>query len=314
MLAYYELNHFMKESYKNQQKIKIEEILASFESFESKYKREQVEAALEQKQEITPYLIAILEQVRDNPHQYIENEDYFAHFYAVMLLAHFQAHEAHQVIIDLFSLPEPIPENLFGDLVAEDLSVILLRTCNGSLDGIKSLILEKNAYQFCRGSALKAITYAVVEELITREEALSFFGSLLTGDEAEPDSIFYGELACCINDLYPEELMDQVREAYENELIPSFYIGWNSFHVALKKGKEKCLAQLREEYARKALDDIHESMSWWACFQPENSNLFSSSSTLENTSVPLTPKSLQKDIAKKSRKNKKKKKRGFGKT
>jgi hypothetical protein len=305
----------MKESQKDQQKIKIEEILASFELFDSKYKREQVEAALEQKQEITPYLITILEQVRDNPQKYVENEDYFAHVYALMLLAHFQEHQAHQVIIDLFSLPEPIPESLFGDTITEDLPVILLRTCNGSLEGIKSLIFQKNADQFCRGSALKAITYAVIEELISREEALSFLGSLLTGDEAEPDSVFYGELACCIYDLYPKDLMDKVREAYKNKLIPSFYIDWNSFHVALRKGQEKCLAQLREKVARRAFDDIHESMSWWACFHPENSGLFSSSQTVDNISLPLTPKSLQQEMAQKShRKKAKKKKRGFGKT
>ena len=305
----------MKESQKDQQKIKIEEILASFELFDSKYKREQVEAALEQKQEITPHLITILEQVRDNPQKYVENEDYFAHVYALMLLAHFRAHEAHQVIIDLFSLPEPIPESLYGDTVTEDLPVILLRTCNGSLEGIKSLIFQKNAYQYCRGSAIKAITYAVMEELISREEALSFLGSLLTSDEAEPDSVFYGEVACCICDLYPEELMDQVREAYKNKLIPSFYIDLDSFHVALRKGKEKCLARLREKVTIRSLDDIHESMAWWACFHPEKSRLFSPSEIVENISLPLTPKSLQKEIAKKSKQKKaKKKKRGFGKT
>jgi hypothetical protein len=305
----------MKESQKDQHKIKIEEILASFELFDSKYQREQVEAALEQKQEITPHLITILEQVRDNPQKYVENEDYFAHLYALMLLAHFRAHEAHQVIIDLFSLPDPIPESLFGETVTEDLPVILLRTCNGSLEEIKSLIFQKNAYQFCRGSAIRAITYAVVEGLISREEALSFLGSLLTGDEAEPDSVFYGEVACCMCDLYPEELMDKVREAYKSKLIPSFYIDLNSFHVALRQGKEKCLARLREEVARRTLDDIHESMSWWACFHPEKSGLFSPSEIAENISLPLTPKSLQKEIAKKSKQKKaKKKKRGFGKT
>ena len=301
----------MKKSQHNQDKMPIEEILSSFEIFDYQYKREQVDAALEQKEEIIPYLINILEQVRENPQKYVENEDYYAHMYAVMLLAHFQEHQAHQVIIDIFSLPEPIPETLFGDTITEDLPIILLRTCNGSLEGIKSLIYNKNADQYCRSSALQAISYAVLEGFITREEALSFFGNLLTGDEAEPDSVFYGEVGCCIYDLYPEELMDKVEQAYQNELIPSSFIDWNSFHVALKRGKEKCLDRLREKLARRNLDNIHDSMSWWACFHPQTSNLFSPSNS--NISLPLTPKSLQQEIAQKSRRKKKNKKKGFGK-
>jgi len=47
-----------------------------------------------------------------------------------MLLGHFQAAEAHPAILNVFGLPEPYPEDLFGDLVTEQLPILLTRTCN----------------------------------------------------------------------------------------------------------------------------------------------------------------------------------------
>ncbi|MCL1490523.1 MAG: DUF1186 family protein [Pseudanabaena sp. Salubria-1] len=248
----------------------INEILAGFEIYDGEYKREHIEAALSHKEEITPHLIAILEKVREDPQKYAEDVDYFAYTYALMLLGHFQEPKAHQVIVDLFSLPDPLPDDLFGDTTTEDLPVILLRTCGGSLEGIKSLIQNKNAYEFSRGSALTAMVYAVVEGLITREEAFSFFGGLLTGDEAPEDSCFHSQLVCDICDLYPEELMDKIKEAFDKGLIEEMWTDLETIQKILEEDNvEKCLTRLRENLSRKSLDNIHESMSWWACFNPE---------------------------------------------
>lgn len=57
----------------------ITEILEAFKIFEGKYKREQVDAAIELKEEITPFLIEILEKVLADPDSYIENDDLYDH-------------------------------------------------------------------------------------------------------------------------------------------------------------------------------------------------------------------------------------------
>ena len=57
----------------------ITEILDAFRIFDGIYKREQVDAAVELKEEITPFLIEILDNVLANPDTYIENEDLYNH-------------------------------------------------------------------------------------------------------------------------------------------------------------------------------------------------------------------------------------------
>ncbi len=247
----------------------INEILEAFRVFDGKYKREQVDAAIELKDEITPHLIKILENALADPNPYIQNENLYDHIYAWMLLGHFRESAAHRLIIDLFSLPDGIPHDLFGDLATSELPIILLRTCGGSIQQIKSMASNKDVDDYCRISALNAMAYAVVEGIASRDEVISFYGTLFTGDETEEDSDFWGLLANFVCDLYPDELMGTIKKAYDNGLIYSGIIGYQDFKRALVDGKEKCLERLKIDLERQSLDDIHDSMSWWACFNEE---------------------------------------------
>jgi hypothetical protein len=249
---------------------KIREILVALEFNEGVYPREAVEAAIAHKEEITPYLIDILESVLADPAKYLDEPRYFAHIYAVMLLAHFKKQQVHQLIVDVYSLPEEFVSPLFEDTITEDLPMLLYRTCGGSAEQIKGLVLNKEAYDFCRSSALRALNFAVIGGIVSREKMLNFYGSLFTGAEAEPGSDFWSFVASAVYELYPEELMDVIKQAYQNDLIWSGYIGLDTFEQALKQGKQQTLAEIRADMERSLLEDVHEHMSWWACFdQPQ---------------------------------------------
>jgi hypothetical protein len=49
-------------------------------------------------------------------------------------------------------------------------------------------------------------------------------------------------------------------------LIFSGIIGYEDFKKALADGKETCLERLKSDLERQSLDDLHDHMSWWACF------------------------------------------------
>jgi len=53
----------------------ITEILEAFKNFDGTYKKEQIDDAIELKEEITPYLVEILENVVADPDPYIQNEN-----------------------------------------------------------------------------------------------------------------------------------------------------------------------------------------------------------------------------------------------
>jgi len=280
---------------------KITEILEGFKHFKGVYEQDLVDAAIELRDEIIPHLIAVLENLLSNPNDHIENPDLFDHTYAVMLLGHFGEARAHKTLVDVFSLPGRISNDLFGDIVTEDLPMILLRTCNGSLEHIKALALNKNADDYCRVSALHAMAYATVANIATREEVMAFYGSLFSGQEAGEDSDLWSLLACHVYELYPEELMDTISRAYEDGLINPGIIDYQSFERALRYGKNKQLENLRKDFERKSLDNIHAGMSWWACFDPEPEDAISMDYHPENPTGMRSNKSQKQKSAKKKK-------------
>lgn len=263
----------------------IQEIIEALEVFDGKYKREEIDATLKLKDEITPHLIAILKKVLDDPLSYIEaDSDYDGHTYAVMLLSHFKETKAHNLIIELFSLPGEVPYELFGDITTEDLPALLYSTCGGSLEGIKTMVLNKGIDEFCRSSALTAMVYAGVGGMVPREEVVEFFGSLFPGENEEKDDYeLYSSLAYAVCKIYPEELMDKIVIAYKEELIDTSRIDLDSFYDTLAEGKEKTLNWVRKDMERRLSADIHARMSWWACFKESNSRPLAHPSGLKLT-------------------------------
>jgi hypothetical protein len=251
----------------------IQTILATFERFDGTYQREAVEAAIAQREAIIPELITILETIAAEPDRFVDDEDYYAHIYAVMLLGHFQVTTAHPVILEVFSLPDPAPDKLFGDIITGQLPRILTNTCDGALEGIQALAKNPKAYLFCRSAALQAVSYSVLEGWISREAALHWFESFLkSADPAtvtEDDIEFYISVGYVLCDLCPAEVMDTVHWAFEQEvLIDDFMLAKEDFEDALARGPDGCLAELKTSYERSSLADLHQVMAGWACFQP----------------------------------------------
>lgn len=249
----------------------ISEILEVFRRFDGIYQREAVDAAIARKEEITPYLMTILENVLADPKQYADDQDLQDHIYAVMLLGHFREQRAHRLIIDTFSLPDDLTHDLFGDISTENLPMLLINTCGGFLEDIKSMVLNKSADDYCRVSAAQALAYAVVKGYADRKEVVAFFGTLFAGNEAGEDSDFWGLLAATILDLYPAEIIGVLQKGYEDGLIFPGIIDYESFEEALEMGEARCLERLRIDYEyNNSLDDLHKAMSWWACFHHDD--------------------------------------------
>ena len=225
-----------------------------------------IDEAIELQEEITPHLIAIVQETAANPRKYLLNNS-MSHIYAVMLLAYFRESKAHQATVELFSLPKHFISPLFEDLIMEDLASILVQTCGGSVEQIKQLILNKQAYEYCRSATVTALTYAVLEGYETRENAIQFLSSLFTGTEDNnPDSSFWAMIVDDMVNLYSEEAMPVIEKAFADDLIDEFFINLDFVHELMAKGKEELFQKLREEKERRSIDDIHASMAWWAMF------------------------------------------------
>ena len=75
-----------------------------------------------------------------------------------------------------------------------------------------------------------------------------------------------GGLVSASTDLYPEELMPDIRRAFAADLVEETYIDLPWVERVLATGKNECLARMRSSPRYRLLSDAIDAMQWWACF------------------------------------------------
>jgi len=229
--------------------------------------RKALRAAIDRREEITPALIDILEKACLNP-EMLEDERYMAHIYAMFLLAQFRESRAYGPICSFFSLPGDISMDSTGDVVTEDLDRILASVCNGDLTLIKRLIENPEINGWVRGAAVGSLVILCFAGLLPRDEVISYYGFLFRGGLERNYSQAWNSLASCAAELHPAEIAEEIRLAYQDELIHPGYIEPEYFDRILQRQREDVLRESASRVGGLIGDTIQE-MEWWACFKSE---------------------------------------------
>jgi hypothetical protein len=245
------------------------EILHQFERFNGRFARAAVEAAVAHREEITPELLRILEGTVDRAAQLDAEGDYMAHLYAMFLLAQFREARAYSLVVRFSLLPGDLLYSLCGDFITEDLGRVLASVCGSELAGIQSLIENEATDEWVRGAALSSLVTLVAAGQKSRDEIVSYFAGLFRGKLLRKWSHVWDSLVSYSSDLYPEELLDDIKQAYEEGLVDPGYIGFDGVKRDLAAGKDRIFARLADNPHRRLVEDTVAEMGWWACFRQD---------------------------------------------
>jgi hypothetical protein len=248
------------------------EILHQFERASEKFAQAAVEAAVARQEEITPELLRILEGTVDRAVQLDAEGDYMAHLYAMFLLAQFRETRAYPLVVRFASLPGDLLDSLCGDFITDDLGQILASVCGGELAGIQSLIENETIDEWVRGAALSSLVTLVAAGQKSRDEIVSYFAGLFRGKLVRKWSHVWDALVSYGSDLYPEELLEDIKQAYEDGLVDPGFIGFDDVKRDMAMGKDRILARLADNPHRRLVDDTVAEMGWWACFREGSRN------------------------------------------
>ena len=111
--------------------------------------------------------------------------------------------------------------------------------------------------------------------------------------------LLFTSSATAAHNIFPEELMDKVDEAYEEGCIASFFVCRGDFDTALKDGKKKVLEQTKSRLENRYPEDFHDWMSSWSCFKADN--------RISGTGSKISYTAGEKNKQKRARKKRKKK-------
>jgi hypothetical protein len=172
----------------------------------------------------------------------------------------------------LFTLRPEVIERLTGDFISGGLGPVLASVAHGDTSLVKGLIEDPQVNEWARCSAANSLVTMVGAGELERDEAVAYLRQVLRREldqsEQQPDDYFlWTTLATLGRNLYPDEMMPEIKEAFDTGLVDEGCIGMEEFEDALADGKEAVLAKLPESYPL-AIDTVAE-LADWACFHED---------------------------------------------
>ena len=215
-----------------------------------------------------PRLLQILEDTCERAEELVEDDDYFAHIYAMFLLAQFRDARAYPLVIRFARLPGQMPHDLTGDLITEQFCRILASVCGGDIGPIQSLIEDPLVEEYVRSAGLRALNVLVQVGALRREEVVVYHRRLFSGSLERTASYVWDSLVCCAADLHPGEVLGDIRQAYREGLVETFSISLEEVEKEARRSVEAVMANM-SQHDHGFIEDTVDEMEWWACFHPE---------------------------------------------
>ena len=231
--------------------------------------------AVDQRRSIVPLLLEELRRAAADPDALLnKGESYIRHIYAMYLLAQFREAAAYPLLVDFVSTPGEIVMALTGDVVTEDLGRMLASLCHGDLGPIKRLIEHPEVNEWVRSAALDALVVLYHEGKLKRENIIDYLKELFLFKVERKRSFIWSAMVNTACDLYPEELVEEIRRAYVEEFVNPGDVGFEDVKRTLELRKEKRLEDMRR-YRKGLIGNVIDEIGWWACFQDTNGEDFS---------------------------------------
>ncbi len=161
-----------------------------------------------------------------------------AHFFALYLLSEFNAQEALPAILEVISLPSDPLDFLFGDAITGDFHRILAQFALDRPQVLDSLLSNPEVDRYVRWAAAQAYLFLIREGVLTREEVVRLLGKHLREAMAQDDSDMTSILICELAEYAPEEIWEDIQEAFDRDLVETLLIDLDHLQKRLRLGKE----------------------------------------------------------------------------
>lgn len=243
----------------------VDEILHAIERPGRDFPFDAVTEAMQRREEMTEPLLGVLQHVLQHPEAAVDDQEYMAHLFALYLLAQFREPRAYPLVVQVARIDPLLMDDIFGDFVSEGLPEVLASVCNGNLDPIKALIEDDAVEEYVRDSALTALQIRFAAGDLSREALVSYLAELWRGRLTREPSQIWNKLISVSTDMYPDQFMEDIEAAYEEELAEEYFIDLGSVLEIVQQDRVLYISRLPQNEPVYVQDTIEE-MAWWSCF------------------------------------------------
>jgi Protein of unknown function (DUF1186)/SEC-C motif len=184
--------------------------------------------------------------------------------YALYLLAKWREPRAYPLAIRWLSLSDAVSTGLSGDVSTQDGARILAAVCDGDLEPIKRLVLNRDADEFSRGVAVAALALLAVWAEVPRDTILDYFVWLAREGLERQTNYVWGALAAESADIEAIGVFPDLRRAYDEGFIDPQVIGRSELDEVEASPRGDHLERMKDRHP--PIDDVARATSWWARF------------------------------------------------
>jgi hypothetical protein len=184
--------------------------------------------------------------------------------YALYLFAKWRETRAYPLVLHWLSLPGEGAFDIAGDIVTQDGARILAAVCDGDLEPIKQLVMDRDANESGRGAAVDALGLLGVWAEVPKRSVDEYLLGLAKEGLERTGGYLWGALASACVDTEVIEAISHLRKAYEEGLIDPDFISIDELDEVERGPRGKWIE--REQNLRPPITDIAEATRWWANF------------------------------------------------
>lgn len=233
------------------------------------YPREILEAVISRLDEMAPHLLAYLEGIAAAPEAFEEERDAMGLVFAAFLLAQAREVRAFPVLVSLLTLPEARTEELWGDLISQDMGRILASVYDGNEAALCDLVENSAHGQYVRGAtAIQALESLVLAGRIPRDWLENYYRDLLGSKLEREPSVVWDALCLSSAEFGMVSLLPAIEKAFDEELCDPFYEEFGTLTKRAEKRAGESSLPACPRYLLPVTDTIAETESW-AWFAPD---------------------------------------------
>jgi len=248
------------------------------EYFSTPFPRAALAFAEENKDEVAPYLIQVLEDTAKNP-EITEDGEYMLHMYAMHLLASWRITKAYEPMLAIGGFSDEIIESMMGDVVTETYGRCLASVCDGNVSLLKQRFVDENTSIWSRTAALIAWQVRVIAGENDRAELIDFLSTQGENiarqrqDADEGDAVLLETIVDVATALCATEMAEQVNRWFADNLLDLQMSDQDWFNEHIRQDYNASRA-LELEHGKSYIQDVEKEMGWWSGFQDEKKPSF----------------------------------------
>ncbi len=131
---------------------------------------------------------------------------------------------------------------------------------------MERLVENEEANEYVRAAALAGMVVSVARGEKPREEVIAYFQSLFRGKLRREPSFAWNALVSRSTALYPEEVFDDIKQAFKDHLIDESFINLSWVEKTVERGQEMVLKDLKEDNNYSLIGNTIDELRSWDCF------------------------------------------------